>query len=233
MQSPWLYIRPGRKVRPLVGGPRRKNGLTPALHPAAQTKRGGPAAMAIRATHSLGLALLLSLLLTIPSAAHAQRAILSDITVSSSSEELLLHVNVRNAFNEELRRTVLNGTPTLFVFQVELKRVKPLWLNTTIADIQAAQSIRYDDIRREFIVRRAFKREPETTLFFEEAQAWVSRLEGFKIASVDRMGRGEPYGRRVRVAADPRTLPLGLHHALFFMSFWDVETDWVIIDFTY
>jgi hypothetical protein len=189
--------------------------------------------MAYPATHSLGVALLLGLILTIPPAALAQRAVLSDITVSSSPDDLLLHVNLRNVFDEGLRRTVLSGTPTLFVFRIVLKRVNDLWMDETVADIQATQSIRYDDIRREFIVRRAFEHEPETTASFEEAQTWVSRLERLPITPLDRMTRGLPYQLRVKAAAGRRNLPLGLHHALFFMSFWDVETDWVIIDFIY
>ncbi|MFO7707017.1 MAG: DUF4390 domain-containing protein [Desulfobacterales bacterium] len=189
--------------------------------------------MASPAKHSFGLALLLGVMLAIPSAAIAQRAILSDITLSSSPDDLLLHVNVSNAFNEGLRQTVLGGAPTLFVFQVELKRVRSLWRNETIATIQVAQSIRYDDIRREFIVRRAYEGEPEITPSFEEAQAQVSRLEGFKISPLGRIERGLPYQLRVKAAAGRRSLPLGLHHVLFFMSFWDVETDWVIIDFIY
>ncbi|MCU0559970.1 MAG: DUF4390 domain-containing protein [Desulfobacterales bacterium] len=183
--------------------------------------------------HSLGLVLLLSMMVAAPSPAQAQRAILSDITVSNSPEELLLHVNVRNAFNPELRQRLINGTPTLLAFQVILQRVKPLWRNETIADIEAFQSIRYDDIRREFVVRRALEREPEITPSFEEAQAWVSRLDGLKIAPLHRIAKGEPYQLRVKAAAGRRSLPLGLHHVLFFISFWDVETDWVIIDFTY
>lgn len=189
--------------------------------------------MASRAMHSLGLALLLSMMLAAPSPAQPQRAILSDITVSNSPDDLLLHVNVRNAFNEDLRQTLLNGTPTLFEFQVLLKQVKPLWRNETIANIKASQSIRYDVVRRDFIVRRAFEREPEMTSSFEEAQAWVSRLDGLKIAPLHRIAKGEPYQLRVKAAAGRRSLPLGLHHVLFFMVFWDVETDWVIIDFNY
>lgn len=189
--------------------------------------------MASRTNYRLGFALLIGLILISSPAVHAQRAILSDITVSNSPDDLLLHVTLRNAFNEELRQTVLSGTPTLFVFQIVLKQVNTLWRNETLADIRAAQSIRYDDIRHEFIVRRAYEREPEITPSFEEAQARVSRLDGMKITPLDRIARGLPYRLSVKASAGRRGLPLGLHHLLFFMSFWDVETDWVIIDFTY
>lgn len=189
--------------------------------------------MASRAMHRIGLTLLLSMLVATPLPAQPQRAILSDITVSNSPDHLLLHVNVRNAFNQELRQKLLNGTPILFEFQVQLKRVKALWRNETIADIEASQSIRYDAIRREFIVRRVFEREPEMTSSSEEALARVSRLDGLKLAPLQRIAKGEPYQLKVKAAVGRRSLPLGLHHVLFFMSFWDVETDWVIIDFNY
>ncbi|MCU0538335.1 MAG: DUF4390 domain-containing protein [Desulfobacterales bacterium] len=177
--------------------------------------------------------LFMCLLLMAPPAADASPAALRDLTVAISPDALLLHGQVQGAFTDELRQSILAGTPTLFLFRIVFKQVKGLWPDETLADIEIAQTIRYDDSRREFVVRRSYESEPRVTRSFEEAQAWVSRIDGVKITPLDRISRGLEYQLRVKAVAGKRGLPLGLHHALFFMSFWRIETDWVIIDFIF
>ncbi len=185
------------------------------------------------APFSLAGALIMCFLLTVPPAADASPASLKDLTVAISPDALLLHGQLQGAFTEEMRRTILAGTPTLFRFRVVLKEVKGLWPDETLADLEIAQSIRYDEGRREFVVRRSYESEPRTTRSFEEAQTWVTRIDGVKITPLDQITRGLEYQLRVKAVAGKRGLPLGLHHALFFMSFWTIETDWVIIDFVF
>lgn len=172
-------------------------------------------------------------LLTVPLAAEASPAALRDLTLAVSPDALLLHGQVQGAFTDALRQRILAGTPTLFRFQIVFRQIKGLWRDETLADLEIAQSIRYDDSRREFIVRRSYESDPRVTWSFEEAQGWVSRLDGVKITPLNRIRRGLEYQLRVKAAAGQRGLPLGLHHALFFMSFWQIETDWVIIDFVF
>ncbi len=198
-----------------------------------EAKRGVTTAMPLPTPFSLACTVLACFLLAVSPAADAQPAAIGDLTVAVSPDALLLHGALQGAFTEELRRVILAGTPTLFMFRVVLKQVKGWWPNETIADIEAAQLIRYDDVRREFTVRRSYEAEPRVSRSFEEAQAWVSRVDGLKITPLDQIPRGLPYQLRVKAVAGKRSLPLGLHHALFFMSFWYVETDWVIIDFIF
>jgi hypothetical protein len=47
------------------------------------------------------------------------------------------------------------------------------------------------------------------------------------------MEKGARYELRTKAEVSKKTLPLNLHHVLFFISFWDEQTDWYIIDFAY
>jgi hypothetical protein len=95
-------------------------------------------------------------------------------------------------------------------------------------------SIAYDKVKKEFVVRRSWRNsEPEITPSFEEAQMLVSRIESLKIIPLSRIAKGSQYQLQIKAVASRKTLPLGLNTVLFFMSFWDVSTDWYIIDFTY
>jgi hypothetical protein len=179
-------------------------------------------------------ALLVSVLLLVSPAAAAPTASINNITVSNTNDDLLLYASMQGAFTEKIKQAVLSGTTTSVVFIILLKQGRFLWFDDKIADINVVHSIAYDKARKEFVVRRSWRNsEPEITPSFEEAQALVSRIESLKIIPLSRITKGSQYQLQIKAEASRKTLPLGLNTVLFFISFWDVATDWYIIDFTY
>jgi len=179
-------------------------------------------------------ALLVSVLLLVSPAAAAQTAAITYITVSNTNDDLLLYASLQGAFTEQIKQAVLSGTTTSVVFIILLKQGRFLWFDDKIADINVVHSIAYDKVKKEFVVRRSWRNsEPEITTSFEEAQALASRIESLKIIPLSRIAKGSQYQLQIKAEASRKTLPLGLNTVLFFMSFWDVATDWYIIDFTY
>ena len=179
-------------------------------------------------------ALLVSVLLLVSPAATAQTAAITHITVSNTNDDLLLYASLQGAFTEPIKQAVLSGTTTSVVFIILLKQGRFLWFDDKIADINVVHSIAYDKVKKEFVVRRSWRNsEPEITTSFEEAQALASRIESLKIIPLSRIAKGSQYQLQIKAEASRKTLPLGLNTVLFFMSFWDVATDWYIIDFTY
>jgi hypothetical protein len=179
-------------------------------------------------------ALLVSLLLLVSPAAAAQTAEINQITVSNTNDHLLLYASLRGVFTDEIKQAVLGGTTISVVFIILLKQARFLWFDDKIADINVVHSIAYDKVKKEFVVRRSWRNsEPEIIPSFEEAQERVSRIEHLKIIPLSRIAKGAQYQLQIKAEANRKTLPLGLNTVLFFMSFWDVATDWYVIDFTY
>jgi Domain of unknown function (DUF4390) len=189
--------------------------------------------MALHGKHTT-CALLVSVLLLVSPAMAAQTAVINNITVSNTNDDLLLYASLQGAFTEKIKQAVLSGRTTSVVFMILLKQVRSFWFDDTIADINVVHSIAYDKIKNEFVVRRSWRNsEPEITPSFEQAQMLVSRIERLKIIPLNRLAKGSQYQMQLKAEASQKTLPLGLNTVLFFMSFWDVATDWYIIDFTY
>ena len=112
--------------------------------------------------------------------------------------------------------------------------MRDLWFDRQIADLTAVHTIKYDSLKREFVVRRSWKNnEAEVTPSFEEAQQWMNQIDDFKLIPLSRMDKGAQYQILTKAEVSKKTLPLNLHNVLFFMSFWDESTDWYIIDFTF
>jgi hypothetical protein len=180
------------------------------------------------------LKLLLILLLVMPRAGSAQDAILTNITVSNTRDDLLLYLNLEGAFREEMKNAILSGVPATFSFFAKLNRSRNFWFDQTIADIEVTHTIVYDNLKKEFTIKRSWKEDnPEITKSFEDAKKWMTEINSLKLIPLSRLKKGEQYQLRVKAEVSKKTLPFYLHYILFFVSLWDFETDWYAIDFIY
>ena len=183
---------------------------------------------------TLFVILLLILLFVVPHAGFAQDAILTNITVSNTRDDLLLYLNLEGAFREEMKNAILSGVPATFSFFAKLNRTRNFWFDQTIADIEVTHTIVYDNLKKEFTIKRSWKEDnPEITKSFKEAQKWMTETNSLKLIPLNRLKKGEQYQLRVKAEVSKKTLPFYLHYILFFVSLWDFETDWYAIDFIY
>ena len=176
----------------------------------------------------------LSLFCVAPHAGFAQDATLTNITVSNTRDDLLLYLNLEGAFREEMKQAILSGVPSTFSFFAKLNRVRSLWFDKDIADIEVTHTIRYDNLKKEFTVTRSWKENnSEVTKSFSDAKRWMTEIDSLIIIPLNRLEKGEQYQLRVKAEVSKKTLPFYLHYILFFVSLWDFETDWYAIDFIY
>ena len=167
-------------------------------------------------------------------AASAQEASLTNITVSNTRDDLLLYLNLEGAFSVKLKKAILSGVPATFSFLAKLNRVRNMWTNPVIADISVIHTIKYNNLKKEFIVKRSWRNnEPEVTKSFSEAQKWMTEVNSLKIIPLGQLEKGQQYQLRTKAEVSKQTLPFYLHYVLFFISLWDIETDWYSIDFIY
>ena len=184
-------------------------------------------------THAWSIPFLVLFLAAAP-AVGAGLPALSNIAVSNTNDDLFLHLNLVGSFSDAVRQNVLAGKTTSFAFRIQLSRVQDFWLDQKIADLTVIHTIKFDAVKKEFTVRRSWTGyEAETTPSFEEAQRWMNQIEGLKIVALSRMEKGARYELQAKAEVSKKNLPLNLHHILFFVSFWDEQTDWYIIEFVF
>jgi hypothetical protein len=85
----------------------------------------------------------------------AQDAQLTDIIVTNTRDDLLVYLKVEGAFREEMKTAIFSGVPTTFSFLIKLYKVRNLWLDKKIADIKPTNSIKYNNLKEEFVVTRS------------------------------------------------------------------------------
>ena len=159
---------------------------------------------------------------------------LTDIVVTNNRDDLLLYLNATGAFSEKIRTAVLSGAPTAFTYYITLNSDRNYWFNKKIVDLKVAHVITYDNLKKEFRVDRSWDSGgPVVTSSFEEAQQLMIKIDSLKIISLEKLEKGRHYQIRAKAELSKVTLPLHLHKVLFFLAYWDVETDWYAIDFTF
>ena len=164
----------------------------------------------------------------------AQDATLTNIIVTNTRDDLLIYLTVEGAFREEMEEAIKSGVPTTFSFFINLYRKRTLWPDKQIAEIRVTHTIKYNNLKEEFVIQRSW--EPEkvhTVKTFDGAKKLMSEIDSLKIIPLKELQKGKQYQIQAKAELSKVTLPYYLHYVLFFISMWDFETDWYTIDFIY
>ncbi len=178
--------------------------------------------------------LLLGMLLCFQQIGFADDAKLVNIVVTNNRDDLLLYLSATGAFREKTKKAILSGVPTTFTFFIALNQARTYWLNKNLVDIKVTHTICYDNLKKVFQIERSWDSgNPITTGSFDEAQKLMAEIDSLKITALKTLEKGKHYQIRAKAELNKLTLPLHLHRIFFFLSFWDFETDWYAIDFTF
>ncbi|MDO9264768.1 MAG: DUF4390 domain-containing protein [Desulfosalsimonadaceae bacterium] len=177
-------------------------------------------------------AVILCVMMMVPSFAHSEDAILTDFGVSDNGKVLLLNLRVVGAFNKKLQEAILNGIPATFSFFITLDLKRSLLPDSTTADLTATHTLKYHVLKNHFIVKRSWEgNKPLTTDSFEEAQALMSEIKGMKLAPLKKLTPGKHYEIRAKAELDKVNLPPFFNYIFFFTFLWDFETGWHSYEF--
>ena len=159
---------------------------------------------------------------------------IQDIRLVNTRDDLLTYFKVTQAFSDKINQAIMNGVPTTFSFYIALYKGDSSWLDKNIADIQIKSTIKYNSLKKEFSVLRPWKSEnPVVTQSFDEAKALMTEIDNLIIIPLNRISKGNKYQLRIKAELDKVTLPLSLHYIFFFVSYWNFETNWYLINFSY
>jgi len=169
-----------------------------------------------------------------PSLVFAQDATLTNIIVTNTRDDLLIYLTVEGAFREEMEEAIKSGVPTTFSFFINLYRQRTLWPDKNIAELRVLHTIKYNNLKEEFVIKRSWEAEKAITVkTFNEAKKLMSEVDSLKIIPLRALQKGKQYQIQAKAQLNKVTLPFYLHYVLFFISMWDFETDWYTIDFIY
>lgn len=169
-----------------------------------------------------------------PTEAAAQDAHLTNIIVTNTDTDLLIFLSVEGAFQGKINHAIDSGVATTFYFLLHLYRTRSFWPDEQLADVTVSHTIQFNPLKKNYTVKRSWEdNKPLTVATREEALSLMAEVDNLPILPLERLKKGAQYQIRTKAELSKQTLPFYLHYVLFFVSWWDFETDWYTIDFIY
>jgi hypothetical protein len=174
------------------------------------------------------------LLLSVHGLAAAKDAKLTNIIVTNTRDDLLIYLSVEGAFTQKMEDAVQRGVPASFSFFVNLYRIRNMWLDKEMADLTIMHTIKYNSLKKEYAVTRSWDdNSPVVVKSLDAAKKLMSEIDSLRVIPLAALEKGKQYQIQAKAKLSRVTLPYYLHYVLFFLAFWDFETDWYTIDFIY
>jgi hypothetical protein len=176
----------------------------------------------------------LVLILSLISALWAKQAQIADIIVTNNQEHLLVYFNTKGCFTPEMNKAILSGIPTTFTFLLEIYKPRSFWPNKKLSAVRLHHTIKFDSLREEFNLTLSERgNQAFTVKEFPRAQEIMADVSNIQLIPLKQLERNSQYQLRIKAELNKVTLPLYLHYILFFVSLWDFETDWYVVEFNY
>jgi hypothetical protein len=157
-----------------------------------------------------------------------------DMAVADDASDLTLSLKIEGAFKEQLDEAVMSGAPTTFSFFIMVSEFRGMKLDKKILEITLAHTIKYNNLKNDFTVKRSWENDkPLTTESFEQAKQWMTEISGLRLLPLSNLQKGGHYKIKAKAELKKVTLPLFLDYIFFFVSLWDFETDWQTIKYIY
>jgi len=177
--------------------------------------------------------LIFLLFLAAPVSASSEEAVIERFKVVTSPE-FEVSFEVKNAFSANIVEAIKSGVPTSFTFIIEVNRMRRAWFDKGVGRWEFKHTIKYDTFKEVYEITLDERGgEVTRTKDFAEVKRIMSTAEDISLKPSWQLTRGTDY--QIRIMAELKTvkLPFLLDYALFFLRFWDVETDWHVYNFSY
>lgn len=172
-------------------------------------------------------------LLILPVSALSEQARIKNTLITNNKKELLVYFQVDGCFTPKVEEAVQSGIPTTFIYRIVLYNKSGDSLGPRIASKDISHTIKYDTLRKDYTVTMSEKKEPVVLQDFKAAKDVMAGVDSFPMITLDRLEKDKPYSLQVKAEMDTIKLPPPLNYLFFFVSYWDFETTWETVEFTY
>jgi len=163
-----------------------------------------------------------------------KKAVISDIVLTNTRDDLLLYFTVKNCFTPSITKAIEAGITTTFTFIVKLYETRRFLPDRLISNLKFRHEISYDSLKKTYAIRLSERDNGVIKVKdFSTAKKLMAEVVALKLTKLNNLSKGVHYQVTMMAELDKIKLPFYLHSILFFLSLWDFETDWYTLDFRY
>jgi hypothetical protein len=173
---------------------------------------------------SVHLALWLVLVARLPAAA----AELVDLGLLIKDKKICASFRMTEAFNEDIEKTIASGLPVSFRYEVQLKKVRAIWLNQKVDTRRITNTVTYDNITKRYTLSRDIDGAIVATVVISDPNdmiEFMTVIDDLGLFDVSSLEPNADYYLRVKGLVEERNL--------FLFVPWDQDSGWEKVYFTY
>jgi hypothetical protein len=151
--------------------------------------------------------------------------------VRSADLELINGVYQMNArlqlpISDAVRRGLAEGVPLSLEVDLNIKRVRQLLPNSTVAELTQRYHLQYNAVSARYILRNDNSGQQQSLGTVEAAIEQLSELHSLPVLDKALIATDRRYEANVRAKIDFGTVPFTLRLVMFWVSDWHRECDW-------
>ena len=123
-----------------------------------------------------------------------------------SDNQVLVSVDLADAYTDSVHEAVSSGLQTTFTYDVELRMIVPAWVDRTVATSVISTSDRYDNLTRRHSLARIVDGRVEESLVTEDeavAKKWLTSLNRVPLCRTSMLETNRDYYVRIRARSRP------------------------------
>lgn len=123
-----------------------------------------------------------------------------------SDNQVLVSVDLADAYTDAVREAVASGLQTTFTYDLELRMIVPVWVDRTIATSVVSTSDRYDNLTRRHSLSRVVDGKVDESLVTEDetiARKWLTTLNRLPLCRTSKLETNRDYYVRIRARSRP------------------------------
>jgi hypothetical protein len=122
---------------------------------------------------------------------------------------VLVTFELADAFTADVQQAIHSGLNVTFLYDVELRRGVPFWIDRTVASSTVGASVQFDNLTRRHQLARTIdgRTEPDSVVTEDEDQVrrWLTSFERLPLFTTATLEPNGEYYVRVRARTRPRT----------------------------
>lgn len=166
--------------------------------------------------------------LAAPSLSHGADERIDQLSVTREGGHIYVSAVLHPGLSSHLDADLRKGLAKDLYYYLILKERQRVWFDEEVAAVTIKHSIKYDLLKREYVVISRLPSGATQTIVpdFPSARKLVSQVDHVPVVEVRRLRRGKKYLVSVKAEMKAPQLPLYLDYFLFFIPFLEIDTEW-------
>ena len=173
-------------------------------------------------------ACIIYLLIHYSSVAHASADSISikELSIEIVDSDIKVDCRIKYVLDDKIKSAISNGIEVSFIVDIELRKERELWLDTSVAELSREFRIKYHALSKQYVMVDTKNGHERSFPDFYSAFYFIGRLRNNHLATIDILELDQQYYVRARARLQAEKLPLPLRIKSYFSPDWRPSSGW-------